>query len=100
MDQVIFSAVAEEIAAALQIPVETIHPDSRMEADLGAESIDLIDLAFRLEKRFHLTASNQAFFRPSDTTEWISSQEPHRALKVKDIVVNVQRLLENPGSSS
>jgi len=47
-------AVREEIAHALELPVEDVALTSRLAADLGAESIDLIDLTFRLESRFNV----------------------------------------------
>jgi acyl carrier protein len=49
------SALREELARALEIPEADIQLGSRLLADLGAESIDLIDLAFRLESRFQIS---------------------------------------------
>lgn len=47
-------AVREEIAQALELPLDDVALTSRLAADLGAESIDLIDLTFRLESRFNV----------------------------------------------
>ncbi len=38
----------------LGVPVEQIHLDSVLVADLGAESIDLLDLSFRIEEKFRV----------------------------------------------
>jgi len=36
----------------LGVPAEKIRPDSVLVSDLGAESIDLLDLSFRIEEKF------------------------------------------------
>lgn len=43
------------IADALYLDVEEIKADSILMADLGAESIDFLDIMFRLEKEFEIT---------------------------------------------
>ena len=44
--------VQKAIADALQISVEKVEPDSSLIRDLAAESLDFIDINFRLEQRF------------------------------------------------
>jgi len=51
-DEEIFERVRKAIAEILRITVDRITPDSRFGDDLGAESIDLVDLEFRLEEEF------------------------------------------------
>jgi len=48
----IFAGVQECLAEALDIEPERIHLDDRIIGDLGADSLDLLDLTFRLEQRF------------------------------------------------
>jgi len=48
----IYPKVREIIADVLVIEEEEIAPSSRLIADLGAESIDFLDLVFQLEKEF------------------------------------------------
>lgn len=48
----IFPKVREIIADVLVIDEEAIGLNSRLIADLGAESIDFLDLVFQLEKEF------------------------------------------------
>jgi acyl carrier protein len=48
----IFPKVAEVIADALGCEVEDVKPDSSLIDDLDAESIDFLDLVFRLERAF------------------------------------------------
>jgi acyl carrier protein len=48
----IFPKVAETVADALGCDVEQVKPDSSLINDLGAESIDFLDIIFRLERAF------------------------------------------------
>ena len=54
MEQEIFLKVQETLAGALAVNAKEIHLDSSLTRDLGAESIDFIDIIFRLEKTFNL----------------------------------------------
>jgi len=48
----IYSKVADIIADALGCDVETVMPKASLINDLGAESIDFLDIIFRLEREF------------------------------------------------
>lgn len=48
----IFPTVAKAIADALGCEVDEVGPDASLINDLGAESIDFLDLVFRLERSF------------------------------------------------
>lgn len=50
----VYPKVREIIADVLVINEEDIAKDSRLIADLGAESIDFLDLVFQLEKEFSI----------------------------------------------
>lgn len=50
----VYPKVQEIIADVLVIEPEEISKDSRLIADLGAESIDFLDLVFQLEKEFSI----------------------------------------------
>lgn len=50
----IFKKVVSIMEDALGSDPEDIKPPSRLMADLGAESIDFLDIVFRLEKEFGL----------------------------------------------
>ena len=43
------ACLRQQLALVLSIPVESIRPDSRIQIDLAAESLDLLDLTFRME---------------------------------------------------
>jgi acyl carrier protein len=44
--------VAQAVAAALDIKPEQVTPSSSLHGDLGAESLDFLDIAFSLEREF------------------------------------------------
>jgi acyl carrier protein len=48
----IFPAVAESMADALGCDLADVKPDASLIDDLGAESIDFLDMVFRLERAF------------------------------------------------
>lgn len=50
----IFPKVREIIADVLVVDEVSIQPTSRLIQDLGAESIDFLDLVFQLEKAFQI----------------------------------------------
>ena len=50
----IYRAVQTAIGEALQIPEEKVTPDRSLIKDLGVESLDLIDINFRLEQDFNI----------------------------------------------
>lgn len=50
----VYPKVREIIADVLVIDEDEVAKDSRLIADLGAESIDFLDLVFQLEKEFSI----------------------------------------------
>ena len=61
----IFSGVKEALVDALAVDDEDVTPDSTLVGDLGAESIDILDIIYRLEKNFGIKI-DQAELIPSD----------------------------------
>ena len=53
----ILTGVRECVAAALDVPVDAVGEGDRLVDDLGAESLDMLDLVFHLEQRFHVPIS-------------------------------------------
>ena len=49
-DQELPEAIRRLIAEVLMVPLERVGPDSALATELGAESIDFLDLVFRLEE--------------------------------------------------
>ncbi|MBI4718655.1 MAG: acyl carrier protein [Planctomycetes bacterium] len=48
----VFLKVREVLSDALGVEQEDVSPDATLQGDLGAESIDFLDIVFRLEKAF------------------------------------------------
>ncbi|HUU43750.1 MAG TPA: acyl carrier protein [Planctomycetota bacterium] len=48
----IFSKVQESLVEALSVDDDEVTPEASLTRDLGAESIDFLDIVFRLEKAF------------------------------------------------
>jgi acyl carrier protein len=48
----IYSKVSATLVEALNVDEEEIKPSSTLQGDLGAESIDFLDIVFRLEREF------------------------------------------------
>src|SRR4030095_7125195 len=53
--------VQKAIADALQISEQKVEPDSSLIRDLAAESLDFIDINFRLEQRFNVGMPRKYF---------------------------------------
>jgi len=53
-DKEIYEKVKEAIIEALGVESEEVEPNSVLFDDLGAESLDLLDIVFRLEKTFDI----------------------------------------------
>lgn len=58
----ILTKVQECLAGALGIEPAEVRPESSLVRDLGAESIDFIDILFRLEKAFDLKIPSGELF--------------------------------------
>ena len=54
----IFKTVRNCLAESLALPDSDIHLDSSLIKDLSADSLDLLDILFQLEKKFSITLRN------------------------------------------
>lgn len=57
-----FVKVQDAISKALQVDIDEIEIDSKLIDDLGAESIDFLDIVFRLEKTFEIKIPRDDLF--------------------------------------
>ena len=53
-EQEVMEKVRETLVDALGVDEEEVGPDATLTGDLGAESIDFLDIVFRLEKAFNI----------------------------------------------
>lgn len=53
----VFEGVRDCLVEALGVAPDSVHPESSIIGDLGADSLDLLDITFRLERRFGISIS-------------------------------------------
>lgn len=61
----IYKKVQDVLVDALGVDDEDVTPDATLRGDLGAESIDFLDIVFRLEKAFNIKIPRGEMF-PED----------------------------------
>jgi len=61
----IFAKIRTALVDALGVDEEEVTPDATLVGDLGAESIDFLDIVFRLEKAFDIKVPRGELF-PED----------------------------------
>jgi acyl carrier protein len=69
----IFTKVQEALVDALGVDEDEVKPTATLKGDLGAESIDFLDIVFRLEKAFGIKIERGELF-PEDiltNTEYV-----------------------------
>jgi acyl carrier protein len=55
----VFESVRAALAEALELPVKDISEDSRLEGDLEADSLDLVELLLEMEQRYGFKVSDE-----------------------------------------
>ncbi|MEX0653410.1 MAG: acyl carrier protein [Phycisphaeraceae bacterium] len=58
----VFGKVQEVLEDALGVDDDEVTPDAKLVGDLGAESIDFLDIVFRLEKAFDIKIEQSELF--------------------------------------
>lgn len=58
----IYEKVRTTLVDALNVDDDEVKPTSRLRADLNAESIDFLDIVFRLEKQFNVKIPREELF--------------------------------------
>jgi acyl carrier protein len=61
----IYQKVSATLVDALNVEEEEIRPTSTLQGDLGAESIDFLDIVFRLEREFGIKIPRNELFPES-----------------------------------
>jgi acyl carrier protein len=61
----VFVKVSGALVEALNVGVEDIKPGATLQGDLGAESIDFLDILFRLEREFGIKIPRSELFPES-----------------------------------
>jgi acyl carrier protein len=63
--QDIYTKVSATLVEALNVDEDEIKPESTLQGDLGAESIDFLDIVFRLEREFGIKIPRGELFPES-----------------------------------
>jgi len=70
----VYGKVARVLVDALNVNEEEVTPSAKLQGDLGAESIDMLDIAFRLERNFDIHIPQGELFPESvfqDDSEFV-----------------------------
>jgi acyl carrier protein len=92
-DEQIFLTIQDIIAEALRVDVTRIEMEARIFTDLEAESIDILDIRFRIEQAFGFKISDDDVMR--HIGEELSADEIQEQFTVESLVEFVKvRLAE------
>jgi acyl carrier protein len=61
----IYQKVAATLVEALNVDEDQVKPEATLQGDLGAESIDFLDIVFRLEREFNIKIPRGELFPES-----------------------------------
>jgi acyl carrier protein len=61
----IFAKVKDTLVEALNVDEDQVTPEATLQGDLGAESIDFLDIVFRLEREFGIKIPRGELFPES-----------------------------------
>jgi acyl carrier protein len=89
-----FAVIRQFVAERLFRKPEEVHPHSRLIADLGADSLDFVDIQFQLENRFGLQFQSGEFF--DFTYRWLTPEGCLRPEVVERIGVIIPEVLTAP----
>ncbi|MFK7736143.1 MAG: acyl carrier protein [Pirellulaceae bacterium] len=98
----VFSKVQESLVDALGVDDDEVTREATMVGDLGAESIDFLDIVFKLEKAFDITIPREELF-PDDiltNADYVKdgkvTEEGIGVLKGRLPWANLSKFEENP----
>jgi acyl carrier protein len=98
----VFAKVREALVEALAVDDDDVTPQATMVGDLGAESIDFLDIVYRLEKGFNISISRGELF-PDDiltNSEYVSDGKVTAAglaqLKQRMPFADLSKFEQNP----
>ena len=98
----IFEKVRTALVEALGVEEDEVTPEATMQGDLGAESIDFLDIVFRLEKSFEIKIPREELF-PEDilnNAEYIQdgkvTEEGLKQLQERMLFADLSKFAENP----
>jgi len=97
-----YKKVAEVLIDALGVDDDEVTPEATMIGDLGAESIDFLDIVFKLEQAFGISIDREELF-PDDiltSSEYLEggkvTADGVAKLKERMPFANLEKFEENP----
>ncbi len=101
-EEEIFKTIQETLVEALGVDEDEVTEDATLVADLGAESIDFLDIVFRLEKAFDIKIPREELF-PQDiltSADFVEDGKLNEAglaeLKKRMPFADLDKFAENP----
>lgn len=101
-EQEIYEKVKTTLVDALGVDEEEVTPDAALITDLGAESIDFLDIVFRLEKNFDIKIPRgelfpeQVFSDPELIKDGMVTEKGLDELRTRMPHLDLERFAENP----
>ncbi|MDJ0988341.1 MAG: phosphopantetheine-binding protein [Desulfobacterales bacterium] len=90
-DEKIFLTIRDIVAQALRVDITRIEMEARIFTDLEAESIDILDIRFRIEQAFGFKISDDDVMR--HIGEDLSAEEIQEQFTVESLVEYVKERL-------
>ena len=101
-EEEIFKTIQETLVEALGVDEDEVTEDATLVADLGAESIDFLDIVFRLDKAFDIKIPREELF-PQDiltSADFVEDGKLNEAglaeLKKRMPFADLDKFAENP----
>jgi acyl carrier protein len=91
-DEQVFEVVTTAIVEALLVKAEEVTWESRLFIDLGAESLDIVDIRFRVEEAYQMKIDQDDLIK--SLGENLTDREVGERFTVKALVTYIQRKLE------
>ena len=101
-EEEIFKTIQETLVEALGVDEDEVTEDATLVADLGAESIDFLDIVFRLEKAFDIKIPREELFTQDILTsaDFVEDGKLNEAglaeLKKRMPFADLDKFAENP----
>ena len=99
----IYEKVSATLVDALNVEQDEINPSSTLQGDLGAESIDFLDIVFRLEREFGIKIPRNELFPesifqgdPDFVTDGKVTEKGLKELREKMPFADIAKFEKNP----
>ena len=91
-EEEIFARLSVILQEALRIGATEILPEARVFDNLGAESLDLLDIRFRVDEAFGVKTSDEGLIQ--SLGDGLSADEIHEKLTVRSLVLYIKQCLQ------